>query len=173
MQDSLRNKKLKKIQKIRKVYAIALANLANLDELCNIEEQVNRRWWVRPINTRRDTQGFYNNLIQEIKNDDPEMFFAFTRMNVSQFDHLVQLVGKKLQKYSARTPIPVEARVLLTLRYLATGESHQSLSFAFRIGRSTVQRIISESCKVFWEVLQPIYLPQPYANDITMGVRQQ
>ena len=34
-------------------------------------------------------------------------------------------------------------KLALTLRFLATGESQQSLSFAFREGRYTVTKIIS------------------------------
>lgn len=44
-------------------------------------------------------------------------------------------------------------------RFLATGDNYQSLGFAFRIGRSTVQTIIPEVCNVLWTALSPIYLP--------------
>lgn len=46
-------------------------------------------------------------------------------------------------------------------RYLATGDSHQTIAFSFRLGRSTVSKIVREVCREIWNVLQPIYLPSP------------
>ncbi|KAL1468939.1 hypothetical protein MTO96_041157 [Rhipicephalus appendiculatus] len=40
------------------------------------------------------------------------------------------------------------------LRYLASGNSYQSLSYSFRVGKSTVSGLVPEVCKVIWKVLQ-------------------
>ncbi|KAB0794318.1 hypothetical protein PPYR_11157 [Photinus pyralis] len=45
-----------------------------------------------------------------------------------------------------------------TLRFLATGDSYPSLSFAFRIAPSTICNIIKEVCIVLWQILSPLYL---------------
>ena len=52
-------------------------------------------------------------------------------------------------------------RLSITLRYLATGESQQSLSFSYRIGRITVSNILSEVCKAIFDCLKSEYLRQP------------
>ena len=68
-------------------------------------------------------------------------------------------IKKKLTKF--RVPISPEERLAVTLRHLATGESQQSISFSFPIGRTTVNNIITETCKAIWDVFCPLYLKHP------------
>ena len=56
-------------------------------------------------------------------------------------------------------------RLALTLRFLATGNSQVSLSFNFRIGRSTVSGIIRETCSALSTVLQPEYVKAPSSEE--------
>ncbi|XP_018366325.1 PREDICTED: uncharacterized protein LOC108763317 [Trachymyrmex cornetzi] len=42
----------------------------------------------------------------------------------------------------------------------AHGDSARSKSWEFRIGRSTVYKIVQEVCEAIWKALQPIVLPQ-------------
>lgn len=49
-------------------------------------------------------------------------------------------------------------------RYLATGNSFKSLSFSFRLGVCTVQRIVRSTCKILWETLHQTFLPCPNAE---------
>lgn len=51
----------------------------------------NRKWLVRPINTRRILQGDFQNLFQEMK-EDPDLFFRYTRMNVNTFSILLNML---------------------------------------------------------------------------------
>lgn len=60
-----------------------------------------------------------------------------------------------------RKSISVEERLVLTLRYLATGMSQQSLSFAFRIGKSTVGKILAETYQELYDSLKDTYLRAP------------
>ena len=46
-------------------------------------------------------------------------------------------------------------------RYLAKGDSHQTIAFSFRLGHSTVSKIVREVCGEIWNVLQPQYLAIP------------
>lgn len=46
-------------------------------------------------------------------------------------------------------------------RYIATGDSHTTIAFSFRVGRSTVSDIIKEVCIEIWNILQPLYLATP------------
>ena len=46
----------------------------------------------------------------------------------------------------------------LTLRFLAAGDSQQSLSFSFRMGKATVSKIITETCETICEVLKDNFL---------------
>ena len=83
-------------------------------------------------------------------------------MSSDRFDHLVRLVEPAITKQNNnyRQPISAAERLCLTIRFLAS-DSQQSLSFAFRIGRSTVSGIIRETCEAIYNILAPIYLKPP------------
>ena len=49
--------------------------------------------------------------------------------------------------------------------YTKTGDSQQSLSFSFRIGKATVSKIISETCDAIYTVLKDTYLPPPQSKE--------
>ena len=50
---------------------------------------------------------------------------------------------------------------MLTLRFLASGDSQISLTYLFRMGKKTVSRIISEMSEALYEVLSKMYLNAP------------
>ena len=82
-------------------------------------------------------------------------------MTPERFQHLLSLVVKdKLTKQSTnmRKPISAKERLLITLRFLSSGESQQSLTFSFRVGKATVSKIVSETCIVIYETLFDDYL---------------
>ncbi|XP_071578889.1 uncharacterized protein [Temnothorax nylanderi] len=119
----------------------------------------NRRWLVRPVNQQRKQQGEYDNLFQELKNDE-EMFFKYTRMNIQHFNKLLNMLECYLVKRTKRA-LPPEQRLLITLRYLATGNSTSNIAFSFRVGQSTVRKLIKEVCPIITNKLRPIYLTCP------------
>ena len=64
-----------------------------------------------------------------------------------------------------RNVIPVTWRLLLTLTYLTAGESQQSLSFNFRIEKSTVSKIVRKTYEAIWKVLKKDYLKVPSSTN--------
>ena len=60
-----------------------------------------------------------------------------------------------------RESVPASTRLAVTLRYLASSESQQSLSWSFRLGRTTVSKIVREIGEAIWKVLSSIYLCSP------------
>ena len=80
-----------------------------------------------------------------------------------RLEHLLSIVGPYITKRECRSrkPISPEERLVITLRYLATGDSQQSQSFNFRVGRSTVCGIIKETCAAIWLALKDTYLKFP------------
>ncbi|KAG4073459.1 hypothetical protein HA402_000683 [Bradysia odoriphaga] len=123
-----------------------------------------RRWGVHPINQMRQEQGHFNNLFEEMLAHDHDKFFNYTRMEPERFQHLFELIESRITK-CAPNAIPAKCRLLLTLRFLATGDSLKSLHYNFRVGISTAYYIIGETCDALWDVLQPIYLKFPEKND--------
>lgn len=96
-----------------------------------------------------------------MKTADHEMFFKYTRMFPEQFDHLLNLIKDKILKRCRRKFLIPELRLAMTLKYLAHGGSFQNLAWEFRVGHSTVSKIILETCVAIWNTLQPIYLQDP------------
>jgi hypothetical protein len=52
-------------------------------------------------------------------------------------------------------------RLALAIRYLATGETFQSLSFQFRIATTTISQIVMEVCVAIYRVFGNEYLKTP------------
>lgn len=77
-----------------------------------------RRWWVRPINQRRNDQGDSEHLIQEMRLLDVDSHFKYCRMTIDVFDELLKIVGPAIQKMRTnfREPICLRTRLYLTLR---------------------------------------------------------
>ena len=88
-------------------------------------------------------------------------------MSKERFDHLHLLVQPHIRKQDAnfRKSVSSKERLIITLRYLATGCSQQSLSYSFRVGRSTVSAIIKETLDAIYKVLSPVYLKPPTTSE--------
>ena len=87
----------------------------------------------------------------------------FTRMSPERFEDLLTLVGPVIDKKPCRSrnPISEAKRLMVTLRYLATGDSQQSHSFLFRIGKSTISNLLRATCEAIWVTLKEQYLKVP------------
>ncbi|CAH3124308.1 unnamed protein product [Pocillopora meandrina] len=81
------------------------------------------------------------------------------RMTPERFEHLLSLVGPRITKTNTRMREAISAaeRLILTLRYLASGDDQQSLSFSYRIRRTTVSHIIKETLYAIWLALKDKY----------------
>ena len=87
-------------------------------------------------------------------------------MAPDRFEHLLSLVGPIIAKKDTRMrkAIGPAERLSLTLHHLAYGDGQQSNSFAYRIGRSTVSKIIRETCDAMCAVLHEEYFKPPNSN---------
>ncbi|CAI6359701.1 unnamed protein product [Macrosiphum euphorbiae] len=75
-----------------------------------------RRYWVHPINLSNISSS--TSVVANELHSDPDKFKTFYRMSKSNFDNLVHIVGPKIFKKDTnfRIAVPVEERILLTLR---------------------------------------------------------
>ena len=96
-------------------------------------------------------------------------------MSPDRFDHLLSLVKPLIEKKDTtfRKAISAEERLAITLRFLATGDSQQSLSFSFRVGKATVSKIISETCQAIYSVLKGPYLTPPGSETEWLEISKQ
>ena len=120
-----------------------------------------RSVWVRAIFAKRQQQGEYGSLLQEMHLSNPQSHFQYVRMSKEKFDLLLSLVGPLLTKCHyfsrQRAEITPAERLAVTLRYLATGNSQVSLSFNFRIGQSTICGIVRETSQAIWDALKTLH----------------
>ena len=80
-------------------------------------------------------------------------------MSPERFKNLLGLVGPLITKCGrAREAITASERLTIALRYLASGDSQQSLALNFHVGRTTVCNIIRETCEAIWSALSDGYL---------------
>ena len=91
------------------------------------------------------------------------VYGRFTRMSPERFEDLLTVVGPFIAKKPCRSmnSISEAERVMVTLRYLATGDSQQTRSFLFRIGKSMISNLLRETCKAIWLALKEKYLNVP------------
>ncbi|XP_063043748.1 uncharacterized protein LOC134438093 [Engraulis encrasicolus] len=138
--------------------------------LCLERRKKKRDFWVHPLLQRRQQQGEYHNLVQELKLYAGR-FKQYFRMSVSEFEALLLIVAPHLEKQRTnyRVPIDPEQRLAVCLRFLSTGDSYSTIANSFRLGKSTVGKIIVEACEVLWEQLVGNCMPQP-TEDLWRGV---
>lgn len=122
-----------------------------------------RKVWIRDMLRDRDVNGIQNSLIPRLRSLDKQYFIDFFRMSPANFDELLHIVGPKIMKKNTkwRDAISANDRLALTLRFLASGETFRSLAFSFRMGRSTVGKIVKETCVIIWEELSSKFVQFP------------
>ncbi|KAK4887424.1 hypothetical protein RN001_003695 [Aquatica leii] len=81
-------------------------------------------------------------------------------MDNETFTFLLRILLPNVAKQgtSLRQSISAEDRLMLTLRYLATGETLRSLSFSTRIAHNTLSVIIKEVLLAICKCLEEEYL---------------
>ena len=96
-------------------------------------------------------------------------------MSPDTFQHLLTLVGPIITKKDThlRDAIGAAEHLSLTIHYLAYGDSQQSLSFAYRISRSSVLSIIHETCAAIWEALKEVYLRPPQHSSAWKAISEE
>lgn len=119
-----------------------------------------RRMWVREWIDKRSEVGFAERLYEEIKAEDPEMYKNFVRLSAEDFEYLLEKVTPLIQKKDTvmRKAITPKERLLVTLRYLATGDSYKSLMYLFRIPANTISNIVPEVCDAIYSVLKDEFM---------------
>uniref|UniRef100_A0A914V4L2 DDE Tnp4 domain-containing protein n=1 Tax=Plectus sambesii TaxID=2011161 RepID=A0A914V4L2_9BILA len=145
----------------RRVYLSFLAGASHWLRMRERQrKRATRRWWVHPIGQLRQTVGEFHHLYRQLR-QYPDKFYEYFRMSPASFDLLLSKLSPQLRKTSMRPAISTEERLVVTLRYLATGQSFRALGFSFRIAYSTISLIVRECCEAIWTVLKDEYMRCP------------
>ncbi|KAG0435071.1 hypothetical protein HPB47_018695 [Ixodes persulcatus] len=120
--------------------------------------------------------GIQNQLYEELLESDSVEYRRLLRVPHDIFVELLARVRPRIQRQTTnmRRPVSAKTRLQLTLRYLASGESHHhSLSRQFRVGHSAVNDIIHSTCAVIYDMLKDEELAAPKSTDAWLRAAQQ
>ena len=150
-----------------------MVQLERLRKLRKLRKQI-KNVWMRDIFENREQFGAFETLSKELK-EDPELFFRFMRMTPKRFEHLLSFAQPRIEKQDTnfRTARKPPVRLALTLRYLASGESQQSLSFSFRMRRTTLGQILSETSDAIFQSLKEPYIKCPNSPEDWKAISQK
>ena len=91
------------------------------------------RKWIQ----RREEEGLYANLVQELMVEDIRTYREMMRMDYDCFKHILQLIEPYITPQnsgvSGQCVVTAAERFVLTIRFLVTGATFSSLSLQFRI----------------------------------------
>lgn len=98
------------------------------------------------------------NQLAELVAEPSGQFNNFTRMSLSDFEYLLQKVSPMISKTNTlkREAIPAKIRLAITLRFLASGDSFESLHYLFKVSGSIISRIVPEVCIALNQVLKDL-----------------
>lgn len=113
-----------------------------------------RLWMTKILRSREIYSG--SNLLNDLLLEDTGQFKNFCRISSADFEFLINAIGPKVAKKNTnyRSCIPVNERLAVTLRFLATGDSFVSLMYLFKISKQSISNIIVEVCEALIEVLK-------------------
>ena len=97
---------------------------------------------------------YSNNIIQELRIEDRFGFREMFRMDVTDFENILAKISDIIspkERLGGTNPVQADERLALTLHFLATGETFQSLSFQYRISLNAVSYIVKGCCKAIVE----------------------
>ncbi|CAH0730279.1 unnamed protein product, partial [Brenthis ino] len=81
-------------------------------------------------------------------------------MDSETLEMLLGMVGPEIQRRDTimRESVPAKERLLVTLRYLATGESYPELMVSYAVSPQLMSKIIPETCLAIYKALKDEYL---------------
>jgi hypothetical protein len=120
-----------------------IAAAAYLDFTQQVKKKKRRRWWNRELFAQRNLsqESFWS----QLNTDDGALFKNFTRMSLTDFHFLLNKVAPFISKQDTNS-IPVSVRLLITLRFLASGNSYRSLMYLFKVSDSALSIIVPQVC---------------------------
>ena len=145
---------------------ISAALVLVLNELMDSDDEKPTRGKTREWVKRREQCGYFNNSVTELKVEDRLGFSEMSRMDVGDFEFILGKIShlispRQMSNFGGHLPIMPDERLSLTLRYIATWESFQSLSFQFRISLNAVSYIIKGCCNALVDELVPVFVETP------------
>lgn len=145
-------------------FATTIAKIARITNIVN--ELYKEIHGIHPSNRRSQKQGFFKTCIKQLKEKNDNHFFKTTWMNISSFNLLLLLLKHRMERFSNRKAVEPETRLAVTLMFLEQGCNFHVISMAFKLGISTVRKVIYETCDAIWDELHAVYLSLPNSREL-------
>jgi len=115
-----------------------------------------RRWWQTQLYTSTEVHSRSSMSADLNFQSVSGLHKYFIRMSPSEFEFLINLIGEKISKKDTlfRKAISIQERLAVTLRFLASGDSHVSLLYFFKISKQAISCIAPEVCEALVEKLK-------------------
>ena len=123
--------------------------------------------WIRQLFLDREKKGEFQNLVRDLRLFDEEFFYRNFRMSTTNFEQILSWVAPYISKSSSRRPSTSPAeRLIITLRYLATGDAQFTIASSYRVSPTTISRIVRETTSVIWrELCKRNYMAHPNSSE--------
>lgn len=110
-----------------------------------------RRIWIRPwLHPERRLQfGIYDQLMLELRREDPRTFKKFLCMPTEMYDEIFGRVRHRLLKQHTRYRVPLDPGLKLaaTLRHKVSGAKYSDMQYSWRIAENTLSVVVREVCQ--------------------------
>ena len=95
-------------------------------------------------------------IINDLQLDEDFLFGNFTRMSKTNFFSLLKMIEPEIVKQNTkfREAVPPNIKLLITLRYLATGDSFSSLMYLFRVSKQYISAMLPVVLKAIVKALK-------------------
>ncbi|XP_067946400.1 putative nuclease HARBI1 [Watersipora subatra] len=169
--------------------AAALTVCMMEEEEQNHSDRRKNRTWTGPITSSRQNNGAYYATVPLLIHDDDDnddddsglpsnrvgTFRNYFRMTRKQFDMILKKVEPLIAKENTalRVSISAEQRLMVTLRYLATGTSMTQLHYDWCISVASLSAIIPETCHAIYTSLCADYLRTPTTEQEWIEISRQ
>ena len=123
--------------------------------------QRRRSMWTRSWISKRQQFGLYDQLLVELRRDDPSSFVNFLRMQPEMFDEILERIRHRITKQHTfyRKPLEPGLKLALTLRHLASGTKYSDMKFGWRVPHNTISIVVREVCQaILDEYMDEVFL---------------
>ena len=126
-----------------------------------------REIWVRPLFQKRGEWGCYYTLLQHMAREESDLFKSFLRVDPATFRDLVARLRPRIEKKTTnfRHPLEAEQRLMVALRYYATGEAYRGLRFVTVIAHNTISKLVVDVSEAIIDTMVEEFMPFPSTTD--------
>ena len=119
------------------------------------------RKWIQ----RREEEGLYANLVKELMLEDTRTYREMMRMDYECLKHILQLIEPYITPQNSgvcgQRVVTAAERLVLTIQFLAMGETFSSLNLQFRISERAISYIVDLVSKAIVSYFGNEYIKLP------------